>query len=309
MRTETDFPATTRRRLLGRALGASPWLLLAGCAAPWPELPAGRGASGSSSALQQLQSTAQTQGLAAWRGLQDLNLTLSDTWWPPAGQLRAGATAATAVPLEVRLLPSGGSLALRHAPLDGGGRSPHHLLQAQPGGQVQRWSGGQPVAGDAASRAAAVVADLHRLLLLGAITLDKHPGPVHWAEPVTLDGRRCDHLRLLLQPGLGGGSADHLSLFIDRDQDRLRRLRVSLTGLGLALDQPLEVNLSEHRRLHGLLWPGRWAATAPAALPGRPRHSWELQALDVNRGYAAADLAQAPRAGRAAAPTQPLPPS
>ena len=307
MRTETNPPATTRRRLLGRALCASPWLLLTGCAAPWPELPARHGADGSSSALQHLRSTAQSQGLAVWRGMQDLSVTLSDTYWPPAGLLRSGATAASALPLELRLLPSTGSLALRQAPLESGGRAPHQLHQALPGGRVQAWSDGQPVADVAAGRGAAVVADLHRLLLLGAIALAEHPGPVHWAEPVTLDGLRCDHLHLLLQPGLGGGGADRLSLFIDRDQGRLRRLHVSLTGLGIDIDQPLEVNLSEHRRLHGLLWPGRWSATAPTVLPGRPPPSWVLLALDINRGYVAADLAQSPWAGRAATSPSPLP--
>ena len=316
MPIETALPDTTRRRLLGRALFASPWLLLAGCAAPWPDVPTGRNASGSSSALQHLQSAALGQGLAAWRGLQDLSVTLSDTWWPHAGLLQAGAGPtgpAGPIALELRLLPRGGLLALRQAQAGDGDRGQRQLLQQQPDGLPQVWLSGQPVADVAARRAAAVVADLHRLLLLGAIALAEHPGPMHWAEPVSLDGRRCDHLHLLLQPGLGGGSGsggggDRVSLFIDRDQGWLRRLRVSLTGLGLAVDQPLALDLSSHRRLHGLLLPGRWDAGAAAALPGRTPQSWRLQGLDINRGYSAADLAQAPWAGRANAPVPPLSP-
>jgi len=322
MRIETALPDTARRRLLGRALCASPWLLLAGCAAPWPDVPTGRSASGSSSALQHLQSAARSQGLAAWRGLQDLSVTLSDTWWPPATLLQAGAAPtgpAGPITLELRLLPRDGLLALRQAQAGDGGRGQRQLLQQQqqPDGLPQVWLSGQPVADAAARRAAAVAADLHRLLLLGAIALAEHPGPVHWAEPVSLDGRRCDHLHLLLQPGLGGGGGsgggsgiggDRVSLFIDREQGWLRRLRVSLTGLGLAVDQPLELDLSGHRRLHGLLLPGRWDASAPAALPGRTPQSWRLQGLDINRGYSAADLAQAPWAGRANAPAPPLSP-
>ncbi len=303
MTAKTDAPDTARRRWLGHALGWAPWLLT-GCAAPWPDVPTG---DGSSSAKRHLQAAARTQGLAAWQALRDLNVTLSDTWWPPAAGLQAAGGVAGPSPLALRLLPGVGVLALSSDLADTAGAGRLQLLRDQRNDHLQLWRAGRPVDNTSARNAAAVAADLHRLLLLGLIALAEHPGPVNWAEPVTLDNRRCDHLHLLLLPGLGGGAGDRVSLFIDREQGWLRRLRVSLVGLGGDTGQPLEVDLADHRRLHGVLWPSRWAATAPGALPGRAPLNWQLTGLDANRGYAAVDLAQAPWTGRAAAAPTPLP--
>ena len=130
----------------------------------------------------------------------------------------------------------------------------------------------------------------------------------NWAEPVTLDGRRCDHLHLPLAPGLGGMVADRLSLYIDRDQLWLRRLQVSLSGLDRAA--VATVDLAGHRRLHSVVWPLRFATVGGSALPGGQRPlAWQVTGLDVDRGYPADALHNWPWAGRAAAPAQPLPPA
>lgn len=295
-------PDVTRRHWLGRALGWAPWLLT-GCAAPFPESPPG---DGSSSARRHLQAAAHTQGLGACQDLGDVNVTLSDTWWPSTAGQPATGRGASPSPLSLRLLPGLGVLALSHEVPDTRGSGRLQVLRDQRRDQLQLWRAGRRVDNTAARNAAAVAADLHRLLLLGAIALAEHPGPVNWAEPVTLDNRRCDHLHLLLQPGLGGGASARVSLFIDREQGWLRRLRVSLVGLGNGADLPLEVDLAGHRRLHGVLWPSRWTATVPGALPGRAPMTWQLAGLDANRGYAAIDLASAPWTGRAAGLPAPL---
>ena len=78
-----------------------------------------------------------------------------------------------------------------------------------------------------------LAASLHRLLLLGPLALADFDGVVNWAEPVTLEGRRCDHLHLPLAPGLGGMVADRLSLFIDRDDLSQDQRLQALSELGL----------------------------------------------------------------------------
>lgn len=308
-----DFTAAARqrRRLLGRGLALLPgWplLALAGCASPWPEVPAG---AGSRSALQRLRASATAHGLADWLGLQDVNLSLNGTWWPPAGLLpdvpdRPDAPGG----LHLRLLPASGLMAMKAALASDRRQVLYPSTASGPvADAVRLWIDGRPSADAAARRAAALAADLHRLLLLGPIALATHPGPVHWAEPQTLDGRRCDHLHLALRPGLGGAPTDRLSLFIDREQGWLRKLRVSLDALDAASNRPIEVDLAGHRRLHGVVWPTRWQAAAPGALPGRPPQRWRLTGLDVNRGYGADDLARSPWAGRATAAAPPLPPA
>ena len=249
-----------RRRLLGQALAVplSSLLALAGCAAPWPAVPAG---PGSSSAKARLREAAEAHGLAGWKQLQDVNLGFGTLPWPAVHGLQRGG------PAQLRMLPASGALAL-------------HADHADPG-------------------ATPLAAALHRLLLLGPIALADFDGIVNWAEPVTLDGHRCDHLHLPLAPGLGGMVADRLSLLIDRDQLWLRRLQVSLTGLDRAA--VVTVDLAGHRRLHGVVWPLRFATVAGLALGGGQALAWQVTGLDVDRGYSPEALQQHPWAGRAAA--------
>lgn len=225
---------------------------------------------GSSSARARLREAADAHGLEGWRRLRDVNLGFDHLPWPAARGLQRGGAA------QMRLLPASGDVALHADPSDPG--------------------------------ATPLAASLHRLLLLGPMALADVDAVVNWAEPVTLEGRRCDHLHLPLAPGLGGMVADRLSLFIDRDQLWLRRLQVSLTGLDRAT--VATVDLAGHRRLHGVLWPLRFATAGGGALAGSaPPLAWQLSGLDVDRGYPAEALRSTPWAGRAAAPAALLAPA
>jgi hypothetical protein len=224
---------------------------------------------GSRSARERLHEAADAHGLTGWRQLRDVNLGFDHLPWPAARGLQRGG------PAQLRLLPASGEVALQADPVDPG--------------------------------ATPLAAALHRLLLLGPLALADFDGVVNWAEPVTLDGRRCDHLHLPLAPGLGGMVADRLSLYIDRDQLWLRRLQVSLSGLDRAA--VVSVDLAGHRRLHSVVWPMRLAtAGGSALLGGPPPLAWQVNGLDVDRGYPAQALRSTPWAGRAAAPAAPLPP-
>lgn len=223
---------------------------------------------GSTSARARLRESADAHGLAGWRALRDVNLGFDHLPWPAARGLQPGGAA------QMRLRPSDGAAAL-HAD----GQAP----------------GATPLA-----------TSLHRLLLLGPLALADFDGLVNWAEPVTLEGRRCDHLHLPLAPGQGGMVADRLSLFIDRDQLWLRRLQVSMTALDR--NAIATVDLAGHRQLHGVLWPLRFATAGGSGLVGAaPPLAWALTGLDVNRGYPPEALQSWPWAGSAAAPALPLP--
>lgn len=308
--------AAGRRHLLRRAL-AWPWLPLASlswltaCASsPWPEVPAG---PGSSSARSRLQESADAHGLAAWRGLADINVSFSGEWRSLVKQLQpvlvdAGFRASS----QERLLPGAGLLAQDHR-----GQAGHKQVlrrQGNPGGlagaasgEVTVWRNNSLDTDRDGRDAAALVADGYHLFLAGPMALAGFAGPVNWGPPETLDNRRCDQLLLDRTPGLGFSACDRLALFIDRDLGLLRRLRFSLDGLRSTVGAVAEVDFFEHLSQHGVWWPRRFAERLRLPIPDLPVHDWRLTGLDVNRGYGADAISGAVFSGAAAAPARALP--
>ena len=290
-----------RRRRLASALALSPlaalsstaWL--AGCAAPGPA----PSPVGSSSAQARLQECAQAHGLAAWRGLRDINLA-----WTPAGPA-AGArpTLFSAAASQARWLPASGLWA-QHQPDPTGDK---HLLrrwatsgQAASTGTIALWHAGRPLTQPEPLAAAVQAADIQRLLLAGPLLLADISTPVNWGPPETLDDRRCDLLTLAWPPALGGAPGATLTLTVDREQNLLRRLRLSLGGAASARDKV--VRLLDPAPRHGVVWPRRLGVEDDEPWPSPRRSTWQLTGLDVNRGYPDAALEGPEFAGTAAAP-------
>lgn len=281
-----------------------PLALLAGCAAPWPEVPAG---PGSPSAGERLRESAQAHGLAAWRQVRDLSLDLQ------RGSDRQPTAAAGR--LQLRWLPAAGLLAWQDLglaqPLQGWRRwaAPAPAGGTRVGPALRLWQAGAAIDDPARLRAAAQQADLLRLLLLGPVALLDNGQPVNWAEPATLDGRRCDQLTLDLPSapdGPDGPGISRLALFIDRDQGLMRRLRLmSIAEQGQAGAMAATWDLPEPITLHGQQWPRLCQRVAPAR--GAGAHSWQLVGLDRNRGFQPADLEASRFSAIAAAPAAALP--
>ena len=291
----------SRRQWLAHAPGW-PLALLGGCAAPWPELPAG---PGSPSAGQRLRESAQAHGLAAWRQVRDLSLDLR------RGPDRRPAAAAGT--LQLRWLPAAGLLAWQDLglaqPLQGWRRwaAPASAGPARAGPAVRLWQAGESINDPARLRAAAQQADLLRWLLLGPVALVDGGQPVNWAEPATLDGRRCDQLTLDVSSAPDGPGVSRLALFIDRDQGLMRRLRLmSVAEQGQPGAMAATWDLPEPITLHGQPWPRLCQRVTPARGAGAVG-SWQLLGLDRNRGYQAADVEALPFGAIAAAPAAALP--
>jgi hypothetical protein len=283
-------PALPRRQWLGRALGLLSAAALAGCASPWPPVPAG---TGSSCALQRLRDSAAAHGAAAWAGLGDVALAVDPSWTPTGG---------LAGPAQWRWLPAAGVMAAQTTTPTG------RLAQWRRKGAASEqrvWRDAVPVTDTATLAAAAAQADLLQLLWRGPAAVADNPGVVNWAEPQTLDGRRCDHLHLSGVPGLLDAAPGRLSLFIDREQGWLRRLQVSIDGAdgGSGL---VELDLTDHRRLHGVLWPLRCQVKRPLVSLGSSPLVWRLTALDVNRGLQPEHIAGPLWSGPANQPAQAL---
>ena len=276
-------------------------------AAGLPEFPTG---PGSSSALARLQESATAHGLAAWRGLHDVNASFDRVWSPAMGWRAVAAPGAEAV--QLRLLPSAGLAALRQTTETGLQHSQLRLgltgLSAVAAGEQAR-TDTAPLSGPSLAAAAALnTVGLH-LLLLGPLAVHDLVTAVHWAQPETLDGRRCDQLLLSLTPGLGLMASSRMALFVDRDVGLLRRLRLVAAGTAGNWRGQIEVDFLDHFRLQGVVWPRRFQSPSRWPLPGaQPQTAW-LTGLDLDRGYGAAALQGDRWSGDAAAPARALPPA
>lgn len=319
-----------RRRLLAAAgLSAALPLLTSGCASPLPGL-AATGASGSTpaeaesaaAARQLFDAACAAHGLAAWRRIQDLNLTYEGEWRALVPRLQpelvdAGFRGRS----EERVLPGAGLVAQLHT-----GPAGHKQVlrqrsaRATEPGSVSVAYNGQPSSATAVRDAAALVVDGYLLFLLGPLALaDREAaGPaltMRLGEPDTVDGRLCDALAVRLAPGLGFAAVDQLILFIDREERLMRRVRFSLEGLASTQGAVAEVDAWAHHSAHGVRWPTRFHERLRRPIPGLPVHDWRLVGLDIDRGYSAAELS-GPGAftpdgrnftGRAARPAEPWP--
>ena len=113
-----------------------------------------------------------------------------------------------------------------------------------------------------------------------------------------MDGQACDELLAVLRPGLGLAEEDRVILFIDQGTHLLRRVQFTLNALESTQGAEVQVDLSTHRKLAGVMFPTEYYEhiDRPVSLDA---HRWQLLGFDVNRGYRAADLrkADAPASG------------
>lgn len=143
------------------------------------------------------------------------------------------------------------------------------------------------------------------MFLLGPLWLIGRRLPAQLAGRETVDGRPCDVVDVWLAPGLGRSALDRLSLYLDRSDQVMRRVRFTLEGFPSTQGAVAETDTHEHERRFGVLWPMR--SYERIAHPFKlPAHDWRITGLDVNRGHSADELRGPVFTGAAAAPAQPV---
>lgn len=279
--------------LTRRALLASPLLaVLPGCTSP---LPLGATSLVSAEAQAQAQArlldSARAHGWEAYRQLADINVGYDGQWRPLINRVQPELVdQAYRGAAQDRLLPAQGVVAQAYRGTQdtnkrkqvfwrrGGGGGSHGQ------GDISIWYDGQPSADVARLTASALVAECYGLFLLGPLWLAGRGLPAQLNGTERVHGRLCDALQLWLRPGLGQSAQDRVTLLIDRDDDITRRLRFTLEGFAGTRGAVAEVDLFEHQRRFGVLWPLRSyeEVVHPLRLPA---HDWYVTGLDVNRGY------------------------
>ena len=287
-------PFVTRRALLGAF--ALPWF--SGCATP---LPLGPAPAGDPSAAARLRESAEAHGLAAYRGLRDINISYSGQWRPLVGRIQPevvdeGFRGSS----QERLLPASGIVAQAYTGPMGRKQVWWQRGTAAAGelGDVAVWFNDVPSTDAVARQAASLVAEGYGLFLLGPLWLVDRGLPARAGGTERVNGRLCDVIEVWLSPGLGRVASDRIALCVDREDGLMRRVRFTLEGFATTQGAVAEVDTFDHERRFGVTWPMRSyeRIVHPIALPA---HDWHVTGLDVNRGYGARDLLGPTFAGKA----------
>lgn len=301
----TAPPAMSRRALLG-ALAVAPWL--AGCSTP---LPLAQAPAGDRAAAERLRESAEAHGLAAYRGLTDINVSYDGAWRPLINRIQPQVVdAGFRGPSQERLLPRAGIVAQAYTGPRGRKqvvwrRGPMQTARDGGLGEVAVWFNGQPSSDAAAQSAAALVAEAYGLFLLGPLWLVDRNLRTAMGGAGQVDGRACDIVQVWMAPGLGRSEQDRVALYVDRKDSLVRRMQFTLEGFPGTRGAVAEVDTYDHERRFGVVWPMRSfeRVVHPIALPA---HDWRITGLDVNRGYGPDDLAGPSFTGAAAAAAQRL---
>lgn len=300
-----------RRRLLGAALGAPLLPAFSGCASP---LPISLSEAAAPAALSRLGESARAHGLEAFRALRDINLAFDGEWRALIGRLQpALVDAGFRQRSEERLMPALGLIGQSHFGPDGRKQVVRRAAAppASPQGTVRVWFNGEEARDAERREAAALVADGYALFLLGPIAVMQRldagrTAPMELGGVQTVDGLPCDELRLRLSPGLGLSTMDRITMFIDRREQLMRRVRFSLEGFGPTQGAIAEVDCFDFVRRHGVAWPTRFYERLLRPIPYLPVHDFRLTGLDVDRGYPAEAIDGPAFTGAALAPAAPL---
>ena len=307
-RMSTQPPVLLSRRT---ALGLLALPFLGGCGTPLPLIPAPVPAdapNAARAASARLQQSADVHGWAAYRQLNDINVSYGGQWRPLIDRIQPEVVdIGFRGPSQERLLPASGVVAQAYT----GPRGRKQVLwqrgdgsPARPG-EVAIWYHGTPSASRSLQEAAAVVAECYGLFLLGPLWLAGRGLPMQMGGTERVNGRLCDVVQVWLRPGLGRVAQDRVAVCIDRDDHVTRRVRFTLEGYAGTRGAVAETDTFEHQRRFGVLWPMRSyeEVVHPIRLPA---HDWYITGLDVNRGYGLQALQGPEFTGAAAAPAASL---
>ena len=295
------------------SLLASAAFALVGCGSPLPPIPPAPAASAPAAPDAQAllnACVAAHGGKAAYARLHDVNVRFSSHWatFGPKLQPKLADTGYREGSEERYLATATGWIVGQdhHGP-----KGRKHVLRVPPDKIIVRYNDrATPCTDPEVNAAAALVTDAYSMFLFGPEFFQRRAAKLtRLVATGDVDGNACDELLAVLRPGFGPSQEDRVILFLDRQAHVLRRVQFTLNALESTQGAEVQVDLSLHRKLAGVLFPTQFYEhiDRPVNLDA---HRWQLLGFDVNRGYPAADLAQPagllPFGGKAAAPAKPL---
>ena len=275
-------------------------VLLSGCAST--QISPRQVGKSDPTALALVASSQKAQGQAAFRQLRDVSVRYEGRWAALGPRVqpvlsdtnfRRGS--------EERLLVQSRKMAQEHT-----GPAGKKFVVREPVGVAVAYNG-ELSKDREIQRAAALVADAYQLFLLGPFYLENRPGVTFsgTGKIEVVDGADCDQVLAVLRPGFGFADEDRVLLSIDRATKLLRRVRMTLNGLGSTQGAEVDVTFRDYRTIGGIVWATDFVERirAPFDLPA---HHWRMVGLDLNRGMRVGDLTLRGFTGRALRPAAAL---
>ena len=268
---------------------------LAGCGSPLPPIPDTPAASVSSPADARVLldlCIAAHGGTAAYERLHDVNVRFSSHWaaFGPKLQPKIADTGYREGSEERYLATAQGWVVGQdhHGP-----KGRKHVLRTPPDKIVVNYdNSATPSADPEVNAAASLVTDAYSMFLFGPDFFRRRGAKLERLTPDGMVGDHpCDRLLAVLRPGFGLSPEDRVVLYIDRGSRLLLRVQFTLNALESTKGAEVQVDLSGHQKLAGVLFPTEFYEhiDRPVNLDA---HRWQLLGFDVNRGYRADDLAQ-----------------
>jgi hypothetical protein len=137
---------------------------------------------------------------------------------------------------------------------------------------------------DETTRAAsALVADAYTMFLAGPSFIRQRDAALSMLEPAMLDGESHQRIHAVLEPGFGFSERDEAVLWINEESGLLGLVHFTIEGLASTRGAHVDVAFSEHREIDGFVWPTAFYERVRAPLRV-PAHSWRVVELEVSPG-------------------------
>ena len=274
--------------------------LIGGCASRGIPQTENKGEQAAARAL--LEKSAEAHGLAAFRQINDLNVSYAGEWYGLVSRVQATLVDAgfRQGSQERLLLKEPAAISQHH----NGPQGSKQVVRTRNG--VQVYFNGEQASNPDVLAAAALVADGYRLFLTGPFYFLDTNWSLETATSEEVEGRPCLTLVAVRRPGHGLSVEDRYQLFIDSENHLLRRVRFTMEGLASTQGAIAEVDFFDHQEINGVIWPTRFFERLRKPIPNLSVHDWRLTGLDINRGLSESDISGKTFSPKAEEPARPI---
>ncbi len=129
--------------------------------------------------------------------------------------------------------------------------------------------------------ASALVADAYTMFLTGPSFIRQRDAKLTLLEPATRDGESYQRIHAVLEPGFGFSDRDEAVLWINEETGLLGLVHFTIDGLASTRGAHVDVAFSGYKEIDGFIWPTEFYERVRAPLRVAA-HSWYVVDLEVS---------------------------